>query len=85
MHSELPLPMRGGGGARGPPVRRRPPGPGRAATRGHGQARRQALHQQVWALHHQGWTAPAIAQQVGLGLRTVDAISDAPPLQGTNS
>jgi len=40
----------------------------RAAER---QARRQALHQQVWALHQQGWTAPAIAQQVGLGLRTV--------------
>jgi transposase len=40
----------------------------RAAER---QARRQALHTQVWALHHQGWTAPAIAQQVGLGLRTV--------------
>ena len=40
----------------------------RAAQR---QARRQALHTQVWALHHQGWTAPAIAQQVGLGLRTV--------------
>jgi transposase len=40
----------------------------RAAQR---QARRQALHQQVWALHHQGWTAPAIAQQVGLSLRTV--------------
>jgi transposase len=40
----------------------------RAAER---QARRQALHQQVWALHYQGWTAPAIAQQVGVGLRTV--------------
>jgi transposase len=40
----------------------------RAAER---HARRQALHQQVWALHRQGWTAPAIAQQVGLGLRTV--------------
>jgi transposase len=40
----------------------------RAAQR---QARRQALHQQAWALHHQGWTAPAIAQQVGLSLRTV--------------
>jgi transposase len=37
----------------------------------HRQARRQALHQQVWALHRQGWTAPAIAQQVGLSLRTV--------------
>ena len=35
------------------------------------QARRQALHTQVWALHRQGWTAPAIAQHVGLGLHTV--------------
>jgi transposase len=40
----------------------------RAAPR---QARRQALHTQVWALHPQGWTAPAMAQQVGLRLRTV--------------
>jgi transposase len=40
----------------------------RAAQR---QAYRQALHTQVWALHRQGWTAPAIAQQVGLSLRTV--------------
>jgi transposase len=30
----------------------------RAAQR---QVRRQALHQQVWTLHHEGWTAPAIA------------------------
>jgi transposase len=35
------------------------------------QARRQALHTQVWTLHRQGWTAPAIAPQVGLSLRTV--------------
>ena len=40
----------------------------RAAER---HARRQALHTQVWALHRQGWTAPAIAQHVGMGLRTV--------------
>ena len=40
----------------------------RAAQR---QARRQALHTQVWTLHRQGWTAPAIAQHVGLSLRTV--------------
>jgi transposase len=44
------------------------PAPQCAAER---QARRQALHTQVWALHRQGWTAPAIAQQVGLSLRTV--------------
>jgi transposase len=35
------------------------------------QAHRQALHTQVWALHRQGWTAAAIAPQVGLSLRTV--------------
>src|ERR671938_714429 len=40
----------------------------RAAQR---QAHRQALHTKIWALHRQGWTAPAIAQQVGLSLRTV--------------
>jgi AraC-like DNA-binding protein len=40
----------------------------RAAQR---QVQRQALHTQVWALHHQGWTAPAIAQHVGMSLRTV--------------
>jgi transposase len=35
------------------------------------QGHRQALHTQVWALHRQGWTAPAIAQHVGMSLRTV--------------
>jgi len=40
----------------------------RAAQR---QARRQALHTQVWAWHHQGWTAPAMAQHLGMSLRTV--------------
>jgi transposase len=51
-----------------PPVETSTPAQQRA---GHRQARRQALHTQVWALHHQGWTAPAIAQHVGLSLRTV--------------
>ena len=47
-----------------------PPTPAeqRAAQR---QARRQRVHEQVWALPRQGWTAPAIAQQVGVSLRTV--------------
>jgi len=40
----------------------------RAAQR---QARRQALHTPVWTLHQQGWTGAAIAQHVGLSLRTV--------------
>src|SRR5262249_26568688 len=51
-----------------PPGEPPPPAQQRAGQR---QARRQALHTQVWALHRQGWTAPAIAQHVGLSLRTV--------------
>ena len=51
-----------------PPLETPTPAQQRAGQR---QARRQALHTQVWALHHQGWTAPAIAQHVGLSLRTV--------------
>src|SRR6266850_4730115 len=51
-----------------PPVETPTPAQQRAEQR---QARRQALHTQVWALHHQGWTAPAIAQHLGLSLRTV--------------
>src|SRR5439155_4886199 len=51
-----------------PPVEPPTPAQQRAGQR---QARRQALHTQVWALHRQGWTAPAIAQHVGLSLRTV--------------
>jgi transposase len=35
------------------------------------QARRLALHQQIWAFHQQGWPAWAIAQQLGIGKNTV--------------
>ena len=62
-----------------PPVETPTPAQQRA---GHRQARRQALHQQVWALHHQGWTAPAIAQQVGVGLRTVQRDLRSPTFTG---
>jgi transposase len=62
-----------------PPVETPPPAQQRAGQR---QARRQALHQQVWAWHHQGWTAPAIAQQVGLGLRTVQRDLRSPTFAG---
>jgi transposase len=40
----------------------------RAAQR---QVRRQAVYEQVWALHRQGWTVPAIAQHVGMSAHTV--------------
>src|SRR5919108_2174341 len=62
-----------------PPVETPTPAQQRA---GHRQARRQALHAQVWALHHQGWTAPAIAQHVGLSLRTVQRDLRSPTLAG---
>jgi len=47
-----------------------PPRPAqqRAAQR---QARRQTIYEQVWTFHRQGWTGRAIAQQVGISLRTV--------------
>jgi transposase len=47
-----------------------PPAPARqrAAQR---QVRRQTVYEQVWALHHQGWTVPAIARHVGMSARTV--------------
>ncbi|AFZ28293.1 transposase family protein (plasmid) [Cylindrospermum stagnale PCC 7417] len=34
-------------------------------------ARRLAIHQQVWDLHDQGWSAKAIACQVGIGVTSV--------------
>jgi transposase len=40
----------------------------RAAQRA---ARRQALYDEVWTLHRQGWTVSAIAGKVGLGQRTI--------------
>jgi transposase len=62
-----------------PPVEPSTPTQQRAGQR---QARRQALHTQVWALHHQGWTAPAIAQHVGLSLRTVQRDLRSAPFAG---
>jgi transposase len=35
------------------------------------RARRVAIHQQVWDLHHQGWSGKAIARQVGIGVTSV--------------
>jgi len=35
------------------------------------QARRLALHQQIWAFHQQGWPGWAIAQHLGIGQNTV--------------
>jgi transposase len=35
------------------------------------QAHRQTIYEQVWTLRRQGWTVPAIVQQVGVSRRTV--------------
>ncbi|HSX80176.1 MAG TPA: helix-turn-helix domain-containing protein [Candidatus Saccharimonadia bacterium] len=51
----------------------------RAAQR---QAQRQALHTQVWALHHQGWTVRAIARHVGMSKRTVERDLQCAPFAG---
>jgi transposase len=67
---------------RGPPVPRPdgtvavpvpPPSPPRMAQElaHQRQARRLALHQQLWGFHQQGWPAWAIAQQLGLGKNPV--------------
>ena len=62
---QQPVPLADGGAAVPVPPRTTPaPAQQRAAQR-------QALHTQVWAFHRQGWTAPAIAQHVGMSLRTV--------------
>jgi transposase len=49
-----------------------PPPPRTAQELAHQrQARRLALHQQIWAFHQQGWPGWAMAQQLGLGKHTV--------------
>jgi len=66
---QQPVPLADGGVAVPvPPHEIPPPAQQRAAQR---HARRQTLHAHVWTLHHQGWTGAAIAQHVGLSLRTV--------------
>ena len=51
-----------------PPAAPPTPAQQRAVQR---QAHRQARHTQIWTVHQQGWTGAAIAQHVGLSLRTV--------------
>jgi len=50
-----------------------PPIPARAEQQGAQRAaQRQALYEQVWALHRQGWPVVAIAAQVGRSRRTIE-------------
>jgi transposase len=50
-----------------------PPTPARAEQHAAQRAaQRQALYEQVWALHRQGWTVVAIAAQVGRSCRTIE-------------
>jgi transposase len=68
MHQQPVVLADGAGAVPVPPHDIPLPAQQRAAQR---QARRRELHTQVWALHRQGWTVPAIAHQVGVSLRTV--------------
>src|SRR5437667_10791732 len=52
-----------------PPPPTPPPEQARATQRA---ARRQAIYDEVWTLHRQGWTVPVIAAQVGRGRRTIE-------------
>ena len=52
-----------------PPLATPRPAQQQAAQRA---ACRQATHDEVWALHRQGWTVPAIAAQVGRSRRTIE-------------
>jgi len=48
-----------------------PPRPAQQQRATQRQARRQTTYEQVWTLRRQGWTVPAIVQQVGVSRRTV--------------
>ena len=58
-----------------PPSTPTPQAQTRAAQR---RARRLASYEQVWALHRQGWSNRAIAQQLGIGRMTVVRSLQAP-------
>ncbi len=62
-----------------PPPPTPPPEQARAAQRA---ARRQAIYDEVWTLHRQGWTVPAIAAQVGRGRRTIERYLRTPTWPG---
>src|SRR5262249_27629972 len=60
-----------------------PPTPARAEQQAAQRAaQRQALYEQVWALHRQGWTVVAIATQVGRSCRTIERYLHMPTWPG---
>jgi IS30 family transposase len=56
-----------------------PPTPPREEQRA---AQRQAVYEQVWALHRQGWPVVAIAAQVGRSGRTIERYLHLPTWPG---
>src|SRR5207237_6748720 len=60
-----------------------PPAPARAEQQAAQRAaHRQALYEQVWALHRQGWTVAAMAAQVGRSCRTIERYLHTPTWPG---
>jgi transposase len=64
----VPLPD----GTHAVPVPPPPTPPAEAARAAQRAARRQAVYEEVWTLHRQGWSTVAIAAQVGRSCRTIE-------------
>jgi transposase len=64
----IPLPD----GTRAVPVPPPPTPPAEQARAAQRAARRQAVYDEVWTLHRQGWSTVAIATQVGRSQRTIE-------------
>jgi len=67
---QLPVPL--SDGTHAVPVPPPPTPPAEQARAAQRAARRQAVYDEVWTLHRQGWSTAAIATQVGRSQRTIE-------------
>src|SRR5919201_1899321 len=74
----VPLPD----GTRAVPVPPPPTPPAEEARAAQCAARRQAVYEEVWTLHRQGWSTVAIAAQVGRSCRTIERYLQMPTWPG---
>jgi len=74
----VPLPD----GTHAVPVPPPPTPPAEAARATQRAARRQAVYDEVWTLHRQGWSTVAIAAQVGRSQRTIERYLQTPTWPG---
>jgi transposase len=64
------------------PVPPSPTPPAEEARAAQRAARRQAVYEEVWTLHRQGWSTVAIAAQVGRSCRTIERYLQTPAWPG---